>query len=109
MKRDPGLQPERTFLAWSRTTIGLFVNAILVMRSGLLHYRCDVVVVGTAVMVLYAALIAFAWWRGSKILDGNQRPIALPSTLPFALAGGTLSTCVVAIWIVLMRLIGAVQ
>jgi uncharacterized membrane protein YidH (DUF202 family) len=34
-RRDPGLQPERTALAWHRTSLGTVVLAALLIRNGM--------------------------------------------------------------------------
>jgi uncharacterized membrane protein YidH (DUF202 family) len=34
---DAGLQPERTALSWIRTALCFVVNAVLLIRSGLIH------------------------------------------------------------------------
>lgn len=55
--RDPGLQPERTLLAWRRTALGLIANAVLLLASG--HGRSDVRT-GLGIVVLVLALAGWA-------------------------------------------------
>ncbi|MGR8011456.1 DUF202 domain-containing protein [Streptomyces hypolithicus] len=52
--RDPGLQPERTRLAWRRTTLACTVVAVLAGRQAVSGEI-------TAAGVVAAALCAFAW------------------------------------------------
>jgi uncharacterized membrane protein YidH (DUF202 family) len=59
---DPGLQPERTGLAWTRTALALAGNAVLVLRVGLLGADRAVTAAG-ALLVLAAGWVAVAGWR----------------------------------------------
>ncbi|MEU9063023.1 DUF202 domain-containing protein [Streptomyces sp. NPDC048430] len=52
--RDPGLQPERTRLAWRRTTLACTVVALLAFRQALHHGA-------TGAGVLAVALSLLAW------------------------------------------------
>jgi uncharacterized membrane protein YidH (DUF202 family) len=54
---DPGLQPERTLLAWRRTALGLIANGILLLASG--HGSSDVRT-GLGIVVLALALGCWA-------------------------------------------------
>ncbi len=54
---DPGLQPERTLLAWRRTALGLIANGILLIASG--HGTSDVRT-GLGIVVLVLALACWA-------------------------------------------------
>ena len=92
---DPGLQPQRTALAWSRTALAMIVNSLLVLRLG----------VNAADRLVEFLGIAFLAMSGGMLLvgEGRRRQLAKASARasPRVMAG-----CVVCV--VLMSLAGVV-
>jgi hypothetical protein len=75
--RDPGLQPERTRLAWRRTTLTCTVVAVLAAKEGV----ADEVTAGGVLAMAFSAL---AWVgflvvanRRIRVLGGARPPAAL--------------------------------
>lgn len=75
--RDPGLQPERTRLAWRRTTLTCAVTAVLAMRQAVRSQGTGpaVVAVGLAALTFLAFLLV-AHRRIQRL--GAARPAAMP-------------------------------
>ncbi|MFF3394889.1 DUF202 domain-containing protein [Streptomyces sp. NPDC002669] len=95
-ERDPGLQPERTRLAWRRTTLSCTVVALLAVRQAL-HGGVS------ATGVLAVSLSALAWLGFLRVAHlrmlgmGTARPRPLSARDALAAAACTVALAAFAV------------
>ncbi len=77
--RDPGLQPERTGLAWSRTAFVMLVLSALLLRGGFAHHERWLAWAGVALLVATGATYAWAGWR-LRVITISDHPVTLSAT-----------------------------
>ncbi|KAB1939300.1 DUF202 domain-containing protein [Micromonospora sp. ALFpr18c] len=91
--RDPGLQPERTRLAWRRTLLALTVVTVLAVRLGSTGGPVGTLASGVAVLLWGAALV-LCWSRGTGTgparTGGRTLPLVAFGTVGLALLGALL-------------------
>jgi hypothetical protein len=97
--RDPGLQPERTRLAWRRTTLSAAVAAVLAVRTAL---HGGVSVTGATVCALCCVLfLGFLWVAHRRIralATGPRPPVLAPRHATAAvLCAVALAACAAAL------------
>lgn len=74
---DPGLQTERTALAWTRTAFAIAVNAVLSMRAGFVAEEPSLVAVGALLFAAAGAAVAIGTVRRRQ-LAGRRLVITPP-------------------------------
>jgi uncharacterized membrane protein YidH (DUF202 family) len=65
----PGVQAQRTSLAWSRTALSVVVVAVLLVRTGLVEHRPETIFGAAALLGGAFAM----WWTGrDRARDGDS-------------------------------------
>lgn len=82
--RDPGLQPERTRLAWSRTSMAFFANGALMLHAGhqLDHWAWTIP--GVLVLLVAAGVYATGIMRHRRVEEALRAGAPVAGTLPIA-------------------------
>lgn len=93
---DPGLQLERTHLAWNRTAFGFLVNSALMAR---LAHRLYPAAAGTALAAAFAIVGAATWAHGRRTYAPRAQKLfeGQPPAQPGPLRALALGTAVLAI------------
>lgn len=92
---DPGLQAERTVLAWRRTAVAVLINAMLWLRAGLADGNGMLLLFGLALLALAAGFHACGKRRGRALTTGAM-PVPAHPALMRALALGATLACLLA-------------
>jgi uncharacterized membrane protein YidH (DUF202 family) len=75
---DPGLQPERTSLSWTRTAAGLLLNAVLNLRSAYINESGALLWLSLVLLLASAATLGFGHRRRMQLEASTRQGMEVP-------------------------------
>lgn len=92
---DPGLQAERTALAWTRTAFAVLANALIALRSGYVSGSVPVLTLAVTLLLSAACTFVFATFRRHVLLREAATPVA--GAVVAAMAATVLGACLTGV------------
>ena len=83
MTPDPGLQRERTGMAWGRTGLAVLVNSLIVLRAGVTANHVPVITLGAFLLIAAGAAVGCGTYRARRLATGAD------TTTPWILMAAT--------------------
>lgn len=99
---DPGLQPERTALSWTRTAAGLLLNAVLNLRTAFVAESTLLLALSLALLFAAASTFLFGRYRHRQLMTGLRAGMEVPHAAPVATALSALLACATAMLAILL-------
>ncbi|WP_191002202.1 DUF202 domain-containing protein [Cupriavidus pauculus] len=83
---DPGRQPERTALAWTRTSAAVLANALAVLRGGLADGSLPLMLLGALCLAAASGVWLCGRHRSRAVLLHTRRSAGFPPWIVAAAA-----------------------
>jgi hypothetical protein len=98
---DPGLQPQRTSLAWSRTGFSVFINALVVLRTAGNTHHALLFALGLG-LLLAAGIVAVCGINRSTALNSGLKPAGPSWLLMISVITASLTAAVAGILCIML-------